>query len=677
MKLPFGFSLTRKHELKASDIGSLISLYKLGQAQWTPRDYASFAEEGYQKNVAVFSSINEVTKGMKSLQWQLFSKRGEKNTEITNHPLLSLITQPNPNQGGASFVEAAIGFFLISGNEYQEAVTGSRGIPIELYTHRPDRMRIIPGRFGTVGVYEYTVNGQKLTWEVDPITGKSEISQLKSFNPLNDWYGMSPIEAAAFSIDTHNQAGEWNKALLDNGCRPSGALVYENGGNLTDPQKRDLKAEIDDKYSGAKNAGRPLLLEGGLSWQEMGISPKDMEHLEGKNMSSREIALAYGVPPQILGIPGDNTYSNQKEARLALWENTILPHADAFRDRWNSWLTPYFGDDLRLDYNKDAIEALAPRRQIIWDRVKDSGFLTDNEKRAAVGYGEIKGGDTLYKPMTSIPAGTFADFGRGADNTDKSLELKFVNLNTPEERAREWFVSNRLMLKFEIPLTKDIARILITRAEQAKEAFKSDGTTGVEMSLQGHKKEIELALKASYQGTMEAFGSRIMDAFKNRIAETKDTESFYLASIQAWVSRYAQGKANVISKTTIDKIMSAIQSGEQEGLTNVEIADRIVEKTGGEAGWVRARGIAQNEVHAAAIAAKDIGIDAMGFDNAKRVWLSSGDQATRDTHLQATGQKRGMKEYFDIGGSKLLRPGDPSGDPQETIGCRCDVIYEV
>lgn len=670
----FGLEITRqkKHEVKASDAGFLISLFKTGQAQWTPRNYAAMADEGYSKNVAVFGSIGEITSGAKSLQWQLFSKRGGKVEEITDHPLLSLIRKPNPYQGGAEFIESAFGYFLIAGNAYEEAVVNSRQTPIELYTHRPDRMRVIPNAFGAVGAYEYTVNGQDFKWVVDPITGKSDVTQRKAFNPLNDWYGMSAIEAAAFSIDTHNEAGQWNKALLDNGARPSGALVYGNGGNLTDPQKKDLKAEIDDKYSGSKNSGRPLLLEGGLDWKEMGLSPKDMDFLEGKNTSAREIALAYGIPPQILGIPGDNTYSNQKEARLAMWENTILPHADAYRDNLNNWLTPYFGDDLRLDYNKDAIEALAPRRQIIWDRVKDATFLTDNEKREAVGYVPIKNGDIIYKPFSAIPAGTTAP-----SDDSKSLEGKFVNLDTDAERQKEWIAANRLMMKFERGMTKEFAHLLNNHAEAAAEAFKSDGTTGAEMSLRGVNAEIKNLLKSNYIGIMDVFGSRTMDAFKHKAVETKDVDDFYEASVTQWINRFLDGKANVISKTTIDNIFAAIKTGEEEGLTSVEIADLIDEKTGGQAAWQRARVIAQTEVHAAATAASDTAINAMGFDNAKRVWLSSGDQGTRDSHLQATGQKRSMTEPFDVGGSKLMRPGDPSGDPSETINCRCIVTYEI
>ena len=68
-----------------------------------------------------------------------------------------------------------------------------------------------------------------------------------------------------------------------------------------------------------------MVLEGGLDWKAMALSPKDMDFVELKNAAAREIALAFGVPPMLLGIPGDNTYANLAEANRALWRQTVIP----------------------------------------------------------------------------------------------------------------------------------------------------------------------------------------------------------------------------------------------------------------------------------------------------------------------------------------------------------------
>ncbi|WP_249549121.1 phage portal protein, partial [Anaplasma phagocytophilum] len=224
---------------------------------------------------------------------------------------------------------------------------------------------------------------------------------LKNFHPLNDWYGLSPIEAASYSIDQHNQAGAWNQAMLQNGARPSGALVVNNkdgrNNSLSAEQYQRLKSQIETFYSGQKNSGRPILLEGGLEWKEMSLTPKDMDFIESKNISSREIALAFGVPPQLIGIPGDNTYSNLSEARLSLWEQTVIPQLESILSHFNSWLVPCFGNNLFLSYDKESISALTEKRQRLWQYVQNASFMTINEKRSAFGLHPIEEGNTIHK----------------------------------------------------------------------------------------------------------------------------------------------------------------------------------------------------------------------------------------------------------------------------------------
>lgn len=160
-------------------------------------------------------------------------------------------------------------------------------------------------------------------------------------------------------------------------------------GALSEEQYWRIKGQIDEQFSGAANAGRPLLLEGGLDWREMSLSPRDMDFIEARHAAARDIALAFGVPPQLLGIPGDNTYSNLAEARMALWEQTILPLVGATLEALSLWLAPYYGDALSIEGDTDDISALAPRRESVWERLQNADFLTNDEKRAAVGYGTL------------------------------------------------------------------------------------------------------------------------------------------------------------------------------------------------------------------------------------------------------------------------------------------------
>lgn len=395
MKLPRLFA---KPEVKESQAHSILVLNP-GQPVWTPRDYKSFAEEAYVRNVIAYQAINKIAEAVSSVRWVAY--RGE--TEVTQSPALDLINNPNPMQSGREFIEAKIGYLMISGNSYDERIMIS-GQPREMYTHRPDRMKVVPGPNGTPKAYIYEVASSRVTWQVDEV-GKSDIRHMRLFNPLNDWYGQAPVEAAAYAIDQHNEAMKWVQALLQNSARPSGALVSK-GEALTDEQYNRLKAQMEMQYQGGANAGRPMLLEGGLDWKEMGLSPTDMGIIESKNSAARDISLAFGVPPQLLGIPGDNTYSNYSEARLSFWEDTIIPLVDRLAEEFTAFIGEPYGVEIRADM--DQIPAIVDKRRALWEMVNTSTVLTINEKREAMGYDPIAGGDQVFIGMGQIGLGDAA-----------------------------------------------------------------------------------------------------------------------------------------------------------------------------------------------------------------------------------------------------------------------------
>jgi len=392
-------NLLRAPERKDSRVGRLIAIEGGGRPRWTPRDYAALAREGYAKNAIVHRAVRLIAESVGGLSFVLY----EGAAELTQHPLLDLIERPNPRQDGAAFLESVASYLVLSGNAYIEAVTlqsdggaGQANPQVrELYALRPDRMKVVPGPNGWPQAFDYTVAGQ--TVRFDQTTALPPILQLALFNPVDDYYGLSPLEAAAIAVDTHNAAASWNKALLDNAARPSGALVYggADGATLSNGQFERLKKELFDQYQGAANAGRPLVLEGGLDWKAMSLTPKDMDFLEAKHSAAREIALAFGVPPMLLAIPGDNTYSNYQEANRVFWRQSVLPLANRIGCALTQWLAPAFGPSLTLAVDTDKIEALSPDRAALWDRVSKAPFLTANEKRTAVGYGQVAGGDVF------------------------------------------------------------------------------------------------------------------------------------------------------------------------------------------------------------------------------------------------------------------------------------------
>jgi len=367
-------------EAKASRALQAVAISLVGRPVWTPRDYAALSREGFQKNAVVHRAVRLVAEAAASLPLTLL----DRGQALSQHALLALVARPNPREGGQRFLESVYGHLMVSGNAYVEAVTVD-GAARELHALRPDRMRVVPGADGWPGAYEYAVGTQTVRCPVS-VDGIPLILHLTLFHPADDHYGLSPMEAAATALDIHNAAGAWNKALLDNAARPSGALVVA-GQALSESQFDRLKADLDANYQGAANAGRPLLLEGGVDWKPLSLSPKDMDFVEAKAAAAREIALAFGVPPLLLGLPGDNTHANYAEANRAFYRQTVIPLVRRTAEALVHWLAPSLGEGLALEPDLDAIEALASERESLWRRVSAAPFLTDEEKREAVGYG--------------------------------------------------------------------------------------------------------------------------------------------------------------------------------------------------------------------------------------------------------------------------------------------------
>jgi HK97 family phage portal protein len=383
MRLALDRLFRRGTARKSIAAGSIVALHACGRAVWTSRDPATLAREGYQRNPVVHRAVRMVAEAAGGVPLTL----AESERELDSHPLTTLLARPNARQGRAALIETLVSHLLVAGDAYLEAVSLD-GEPRELHALRPDRMRLEAGPDGWPEAYLYRVGSETVRYDqrAEPIP---PILHLSLFNPLDDHFGLSPLEPAAAAVDLHNAASAWNKALLDNAARPSGALVYKGpeGGGLSDDQVERLKQELEAQFSGAANAGRPLLLDGGLDWRPMSLTPQEMDFLSAKNSAAREIALAFGVPPMLLGIPGDATYANYAQANVALWRQTVIPLLSRVAQSLATWLSPAYGAELTLKPDLDAVEALADERESLWRRVTAAEFLTDDEKRAAVGYG--------------------------------------------------------------------------------------------------------------------------------------------------------------------------------------------------------------------------------------------------------------------------------------------------
>ena len=388
---------------------NMMGYFGVGTSEQKNYKYQDLAKEGYLKNAIVYRCVNEISKGASAVPFVI--KEGEQILE--EHPIIDLLNRPNPLQSYSEFFSSLYGYLLLSGNAYILKVGSDMGTPQELHQLRPDRIEIKGGSSAIPEKYKYTINGKvKAEYLVDQENGFSELKHIKLWNPLDDYYGCSPLSAAAVEVDQFNMSNKHNVNLLNNGARPSGAVIFkpkDEAGfdvNLTETQRQQLLTDLNNRFQGTNNAGRPLLLEGDFDWREMGLSPKDLDFARLKHMSATDIAMCFGVPSQLVGVPDAQTYANVAEARLALYEETIIPHLRKIASDLNEWLIPMFGENLRLEFDIDSIPALSERRKKIYENVTSAvreGIMTRNEARKIVGLEPVDGADGLYISATLFP----------------------------------------------------------------------------------------------------------------------------------------------------------------------------------------------------------------------------------------------------------------------------------
>ncbi|MDE2595754.1 MAG: phage portal protein [Sphingomonadales bacterium] len=343
-----------------------------GPGSRAPFDYPAAVRRAWLENPVAQRAVRLVAEGI-----------GGAPLQPAEPALAALVTATS---AGQSLLETLAAQLLLHGNGYVQVLKDAAGRPVELFALRPDRVSVVPGQDGWPAAFAYKAGDRTLTIPVLDEDASPNLIHIRHFHPADDHYGAGCLAAADQAIATHNAASAWNRALLENAARPSGALVYDPGdaGTLTTDQFERLRDELARAYSGEGNAGRPMLLEGGLKWQAMAMTPADMDFATLKAAAARDVALAFGVPPMLLGLPGDATYANYREANRALWRLTLLPLAAKILGALGEGLATWF-PEARLAIDLDQVPALAEDRERLWAQVSGADFLSAQEKRAMLG----------------------------------------------------------------------------------------------------------------------------------------------------------------------------------------------------------------------------------------------------------------------------------------------------
>ena len=403
-------------EAKQSATGPSLVGSVSGRPQRLEANYKGYALEGYSQNAALSKGMNDIMEAVGSVELQAFEQQRKSTGEVehvrlSDHPLEVLLKNPNPTQDSSEFRKELVMHLFLAGELFIESVNvQEQSTAAELYALRPDRMEVLPGPDGLPSAYRFkTWGGDPIIYPLDPVNHVGDVVHRRRPHPLNDWRGLSPILAAAFGLDTHNAANTWNLTSLQKGARPPAVLTIEGS---TAEARREMRAELPEQMTGLDSGRGLMVLDGkNAKLNMMSYSAVELDWLMGKFQSAREVCWAIGYPSFLLGMPGDSTFNNQAEARLALWEQTVMPILRALVSTFNTWLAPRLDRRRQVFLKPDleSVPALSVRRDALWQRATSSDFLTINEKRKLVGYSPLEDqpeADLVFIEASKLPLGS-------------------------------------------------------------------------------------------------------------------------------------------------------------------------------------------------------------------------------------------------------------------------------
>ncbi len=649
-------------------------------AVFTQRDYASFVKDGYQANPYVYAAVRLRGLLFGSVQLEVKEMAADGSTRvIENHPLLDLLDRPNPRRGGSDFRSDHLIYKDLEGNAYIEKA-GFLDRPEELYNLRPDKVQIL------VGDSENPVRGYKYGTN-SPVTFEPErILHRKYLDPINDWYGQSPLEAGSQSIDLSNQGRAWNLGLLQNQAKPAGVLTAPTA--LADKTYNRLQKMINKRLSGGSNAGRPLLLEGGLTWAQQGLTPVELDWLEGQKLAAIESIIPLQVPPELIGISEAKTYGTFKEALRAVWVNGVLPELDSFMSDLNNWLTPGYGDNIKLCYSKQSIDVLAEDQKMIFDQNVQATWRTINEQREAdgkVSLGSV--GDVVLVPAAVVPLGTPVQ-------TNMSKSIKAINIVHDDEKTVYWKTIDAAREE-AIPGAERYAQsILDAEAKRVTDAVLSSTTiegalTAGVGAVQASKEEWTQFFNDVYFEVGERFAQNVFDRVEKQAPlqlQRKGVFEDWKSWVRDYIGRVGLEKITMITDTSIFDVRQILYQGITDELSIPQIS-ALIRDTLDDGNKIRATRIARTEIIAASNAGSQAGAAATGL-NLVKTWLPTQDSRTRHgdnrggfNHRAVVDGMQGiaMDQPYTVSNQKLMFPGDTSlgASAGNIINCRCSEIYDT
>lgn len=648
---------------------SLLSNYSLN---WTAQNYL----RAYEISAYVYGAVRKRAEKVGEIEFRLTDSRTGK--EIENNKILDLLAQPNEYQAKSEFFQLYQIYKDLTGEAYIYLVRlgdNPNSEVKEMHLLRPDLF--IKHTFddkGSITGYVFTKEsgGGQITYDANDIIFSNYP------NPFDKYRGLSPLKAGALAVDTENQLSTYHNKVLQNGGKIEGILSFKS--ELTDSQIEQAKAQFEKHFSGSEKSGKPLVMAGDATYQNLGLTPGELSYLESKKMTRDDILLIYGVPKAIVAQTDDVNYANAKEGKSIFLSETVRPLLQDLTEKLDQSLVV---DGITLDFVDPTPEDVEQAIKKI-DCGARNYYMTINEMRVLSGMDEIDGGDVFMVPFNLMAVNRLDETGIDSSPVTAGLKTK-QEVDTYIKSVPHPLKNKDFRLKYH-------ANYLATIAKQQKEVLKA-----VRRIVSGQKKRMVAKMTnmpKSVKGKKAMRKKGVVDdffdlsiemslakeqllPFLEKIAVESGNAGFKLfnvgkpyvlsAQIKSTLDKRSELFARETTTTTYKQLQRAFKQSFDNSETNDQLVDRI-ENVFGDIGRGRAKVIADTET----LVANQTG----AYDSYKsagvpiKIWVSVLDSSTRESHADIDGEERLLDVPFSNG---LMHPGDPSGDAAETVNCRCTI----
>lgn len=387
---------------RTKTVATMLPAWQNMTPTYTAPGFENTVKDGYRKNELIYACIAKTANTAASVSLRVFTQDGK--TEIENHPLRSLLQQPNPYMAEFDLWVAVITLQKLCGVAYFEKVRSGAGLPVQLWPLRPDWVSVLRDSKKFIAGYEYGPPG------LDPVRlAKEDVLRFPLYDPLDMYRGTAPVAVAARTGDVDNATNDFLKLFFEHGAVPMGLLTSKQ--KLTDAMVSDIRRRWRERYGGWTKWTEPAVLDSDATYQQMGLDFEKMgfEVLDARNET--RICMVLDVPPIIVGAKvglDRSTFSNYGEARRAWWQDSLMPQYAHIADIVENDLAAEYGAGLQIMWDFSQVPALQEENNSLWARMTEalrSGGITINEYRAELGMDETPSGDVFLRPTSATEIG--------------------------------------------------------------------------------------------------------------------------------------------------------------------------------------------------------------------------------------------------------------------------------